>query len=405
MQVSELVPDLALCLVELPNLETASPERPGQAYGPRVESHWVTLMSDTDRLVDVLARDWFTSRLAVLPADANPVVSGDLAARLCRSLARTAVARAIRLANEWETYADAITARLAGVWHGPAYVPDSLPAVKPSQVMAASLDPMGYATWSARRESIGTRVLRAANLPATRPDVWNPNTRRHVTRPDAVAFRGTARYQVPRPCRYGKNGLQPASMFTPGLVWAVDLAGQVEPITLAVIEELLTSLARPTVERYPVLVERRDETGRLIERLTTTGLVTLPDDGTRRGWRGHRLVTWSAGRQSTARKQARQARRAERAAVGAPASKPGRAVGPWAVSVKNLARTVERRGLVEQASTLEAVARTASRHAVIEFSDGTTVTVEGNAEVMANGRAYPVREWARRAALAGQTLA
>ena len=48
--------------------------------------------------------------------------------------------------------------------------------------------------------------------------------------------------------------------------------------------------------------------------------------------------------------------------------------------------------------------RTSRDGAPITFDDGTTVTISGPAQVIAtDGKAYPVREWSRRAALAGVT--
>lgn len=371
-------------------------------------SRWIFTMGDRDRLIDVLARDWFVGKVALLPADVSPVATGDLAARLCRSLARTAVARAIRLADDWASYADVLTARHNAV--GPMFdrptLVETLAPATPRQVMHASVNPMGYARWSMGLEHAGSQLLRAMNLPASRPDVWNAARRTHVARPDSVAYRGQARFVRPAPCRYGKNGLQAACEYVPATIWQADSQGDVTARADTWSHaELLTAMGRQATARHAVTLEERDSQGRLIGRRTAYGTVRLPDDGTRRGWRGHRAVTWQAApRQSSARTLARQAARAARATAGATAAR-GPAVGPWSASTHNLARVVRTRGLEAAVTALEAALRAANDHSLVTFADGTQVTISGPGEVLAGDRAYGVREYARRAALAGVTVA
>lgn len=371
-------------------------------------SRWIFTMGDRDRLVDVLAADWFTGKVSLLPADVSPVATGDLAARLCRAMARTAVQRAIRLADDWATYADELTARHNTV--GPMFdrpmLVETLAPPTARQIIHASTNPMGYARWSMGLEHAGSQLLRAVNLPASRPDVWNAAKRTHVARPDSVAYRGQARFARPAPCRYGKNGLQPAVEYVPAFVWQADSAGEISPTADRWSHaELLTSIARVRTFRRAVELTTRDDDGRLIGRRTEFVTYPTQDDGSRFGFRGHRAISWQAApRVSARRTAARTAARTARKLAGVTTSR-GPAVGPWSASTHNLPRAIAARSLADVVTGIEQAIRSAADHTVVTFADGTTVTTSGPGEVLAGDRAYGVREYARRAALAGVTVA
>lgn len=225
-------------------------------------------------------------------------------------------------------------------------------------VFAASREPMAAHPWSLALEGAGTILLHNAGHDAARPDVWSRRHRSHVTRPDRVAFRGVVRYRPPAWHRYGAVRGHAA-----------------ERISDAGTVELLTTVGGPV------------GTGAQV----------------RRGWYGHRAVTLSiAARRGTGgrRAVARTAQKKERAASGA-TSKRGRAVTPWAMSDRSLPRAVITAGAVERAAILEDVLRTSADGATVTFGD-VRVTIMGAAQVVDDQHgAYPVREWCRRAALAG----
>lgn len=393
-QVSETErADLARIGVSVPTGVMVKSARWGFQYGAR------------DELIDLLARDWFVGKVALLPADVTPF-SGDLAARLCRSVARTAVARATKLATDWEAYADLLTARanvVAPMVNRPTLAETMVPATE-RQIMFASSNPMGYARWSMALEHEGSGLLRAMNLPATRPDVWNAAKRTHVARPDSVAYRGQTRFARPTPCRYGKSGHQAAVEYVEANVWAVtgdaEISARADTWSHA---ELLTMLTRNRTARYPVAIEARDDIGKLISRRTEYCSVKLPDNGLRRGFRGHRAIEWAtAPRVSRKRSTARVAARAARSAVGATSAR-GRSVGPWSIAERSLPRAIAARDLTATVTAIETMIRMATDH-MVTFPNGTVVTISGPSQVVtATGRAYPVREYSRRAALAGMT--
>lgn len=377
-------------------------------------ARWAYQYGARDQLIDLLARDWLAGsetdpnqagKLHLVPSDTS-IVSGDLAARMCRQIARTAVQRAIRLADGWEQYADALTAAHKAVLpmcDRPTLV-ETLALPTPAQVIHASINPMGYSSWSLAREHAGSKLLGNAGLPSTRPDVSLKGKRVHVARRDPVAYRGAPRFALRAPCRYGRNGLQPGYEYVMGrTIWQADLAGSITPAVDSWSHaELLTALTRVTSRRYPSVIEHRDSDGKLVGRRTEYGTVRLPDDGTRRGWRGHRAVTWqAASRTSKARKAARSAARAARAATSA-TGRRGPAVGPWSLKTASLPRAIKARDLAATVALIESVIRLADDRQVISFPNGTVVAVSGPAEVVTlTGKAYAVREFARRAALAG----
>jgi hypothetical protein len=243
-----------------------------------------------------------------------------------------------------------------------------LPAMTPAATLAASVDPMGAHRASLAIEHAATRFLAAHGEHLPRPDVWSRRHHAHVTRPDVVAFKGLPRYELPQPCRYGRTGAH-AAVETRRAVRLVGLSDTPEWQTVDVAEYL----------------------------------TTLPGEGlTRQAWRGHRRITLTLrGKTRGAAEQAtRAAAKAARAMVtGAGARGP--AVDPFDRSAATLAAACKARNLSHVVTTLESIVRTSTDGATLTFGP-VTVTVMGAAQVItAQGRAYPVREWARRAALAG----
>lgn len=349
-------------------------------------AQWVTLLSGTERLTDLLAREYLASRLDRIPTDSA------LRDPLARHWARRAVSSARNEANGWDDYADAITARLTAERFARGIPPVSSTHVTPlpAQIVAASVHPMGLHRWSLKLEHDGSSWLKAYGLPTTRPDTLPKGKHLHVTTPDRVAYRGEARFTNPQPCRYGPSGHQPA--------WEMALP-LVPGWTLA---EYLTTSARERFARSAHLIEQRDDTGRLIGRHVTFETTELPDDGTRHGWRGLRRITWQnaprARGRSSARDAARSVKRSARATVTT--AKRGPAVGPWSLSDRSLPVAVRSRGLETIVDRLEIVLRSAADHALVTFGS-VTVELVGPSSVLFGDRAYPIREWSRRAALAG----
>jgi hypothetical protein len=361
-------------------------------------AEWVYLMSDDDRLVDLLARDAMTARMATMAAD---TAATDTAARWAAS---RAVQSARKTVAEWNAYAAEIDAAMPV--HGPVvpvafFAPDLDQAgtATAAQVMAATTDPMGRADWSLRLEHAGTGILRANGLPATRPDVWSRRHGQHVTRPDRVAFRGVARYVIPQPVRYGRSGREDAVTYRPPVVLHHHVVSDVPAWQLFTRADLLTTSRRPVGPMVATVTDDRDNTGRLVGRRVTWERAKVRDDGRRHGWRGHTHTTWTVAVRGDG--YARAAARAERATAGA-IGKRGAARGPWSLAARSLPRAMARDTVAaDRARTLESILRTAASDAVLTFGT-VTVTVVGNAEAIAHdGRAWPVREWTQRAALAG----
>lgn len=364
---------------------------------------WVALMGSTDRLVDLLARDWFESKLALIPAD-TAIATGDLAARLCRSLARSAVARARKHAGEWESYADSLTEASrttfaddwAQCWESEVYAGHSATS---AQIIAASVDPMARFRWSDRLQARGTQLIQQIDGDkARRPDVWDSDSFRYISRPDPIAHCAEVRYVNPQPCRYGRNGNQPASVTIPRRVWfGADVEGDIA------CHERLTTLTDLTSERRAML-------------LAKLGTLTLESfNRSRVGWRGHRLVSWELaprkvgkrGKREQVRRKVNAIARAGSGAVG----KRGPARTAWSYSERSLtraiARTFERDPNVFQTAwvAIQSTLAMASHDDVITFADGTTVTVLDGSQVhdVKRNRAYPVGEWSKRYALSNAT--
>lgn len=259
----------------------------------------------------------------------------------------------------------------AAYWATWADEMDALAMPDPNVVIGASLDPMARHPWSLRLEHAATAFLAAHGDHLPRPDVYVPKHGRYVTRADVVAFRGLPRYERPQPCRYGRTGNLPA-------VEHRDIVRQGQ--------------VTDTTEWQAVTVA---------EYLTTDLTFVHPTE--RRGWRGHRRITWSLAPRKARGDGAtlkRKARKAQRDAAGV-TGKRGRAATPWAMSERSLPRAVITAGATERAAILEDVLRTSADGATVTFGD-VRVTIMGAAQVVDDQHgAYPVREWCRRAALAG----
>ena len=250
----------------------------------------------------------------------------------------------------------------------------------PSQVINASVDPMGVQPWSMALENIGTRLLHAHGVrSAQRPDVYSRRHGQHVARPDRVAFKGTVRYSLPQPCRYGKVGNEPAQT-TRDAVRLVDVSDVPHWATVPVTELL-------------VMPRQRREGG-----------AWVPNTGTVRvAWRGHRTITVQLASRRSETERARATKRAAQRATDKVAAR-GPAVTPWALSPRSLPAAVKRDPhTLQHAERLESIVRTLSLGESVDVSDGAVITLTDRsaATVVYRDVAYPAREWSRRAALAG----
>lgn len=370
-------------------------------------ARWVTLLSDSDRLADLLAAEYVTARLDQVPADAS------YRSAIARHWTRRAVAWSREQVARWDAYADDLTAAQAPVMlpgqvvRWAANVEQTATRPTAAQVIAASTNPMGRSSWSLALEHLGTELLHAAGLPATRPDVWAVRHHTHVTRPDAVAYHGTARYTLPQPCRYGRSGHQPAVEYRED--GTAELLTSSARATLARRAVVVTEYAPRVVREHPRtpgtdprFVDVWAVRESLVGRRTEYVIDRLADDGTRHGWRGHRRITWTAapkrGR-SAKRDAARSKARAKRTKVGATGTR-GPVVGPWSMSARSLPVAITRRELADQVTALESILRTSAAGGRVTFGPVVVDVIDGS-HVAYRDHAYPIREWARRAALAG----
>lgn len=241
--------------------------------------------------------------------------------------------------------------------------------------LAASRDPMAAHPWSLQLEHLATQFLHAHGERGPRPDVWSRRHGSHVARPDRVAFRGVTRLALPQPCRYGKCGNEPAAVTR-------------DAVRLADVSDTPNWSTVPVTEYLTV---RAGGEGR-----------------TRVAWRGHRQITLTlservSAERAASRSKARKAR-VEVAAVG----KRGPAVGPWSLSPRSLPAAISRDVKVASlAERIEQVLRSAAQGDSFNLiGDDATVTVidRGASEVLFRDTAWPLRDWARRAALAGLDL-
>jgi hypothetical protein len=361
---------------------------------------WDTYLTGDERLADMLAAEWMAERVARIPAGApraDYVRVAESAVRIGRKRAQdwseyAAEVSGLAIENaQWIPTADmamrALDIPAAGRAARLAGTAEDWPTAE--RVMAASYAPMSAPRWSMRLEHAGSQYLQMFDTPSTRPDVWSRRHGSHVARPDRVAFKGVARYELPQPCQYGRCGAQPAAMIgapavrvddAPGWGVMFDDADAMEWRTWQVVE-LLTMTHREATKW---------------NRNTGEGTAF-----TYRGWRGHRAIEWETTPRKSRKRAAAKVKRAQAGAVG----KRGPAVGPWSLAPRSLPAAVASRGVAEQVVAIEALLRSASPLDLIAIG-AVSVSVTGPAEVIdASGRAYPIREWARRAALSGVAIA
>lgn len=245
---------------------------------------------------------------------------------------------------------------------------ESTEYVRPTaeQVIIASRNPMGVASWSLALEHAATEYLHAHGIRTTsRPDVWSKRHKTHLAMADKVAYKGAVRYVQPKPCRDGALGSEPA-----------ELGDVVRKVT-----ELLVT------PRYVVV----------------DGVLTPNNGRVRKAWRGHRSITVrlvdSTQRKTAAKRAAKRAELVAASNVG----KRGPARDPWNLAERSLVAAVKRSETATAAAErIEAVMRTTSYGAALTLSDGTTVSMLDVSLSTACYRdtVYPIRELARRLALA-----
>lgn len=229
--------------------------------------------------------------------------------------------------------------------------------------LATTLDPMGIHPWSLAIQGAATALLSGLGEPTLLPDVYSRRHGRFVTRPDHVAFKGVARWTPSQPCTYGRVGSFPSVEVTDG------------------VSEYLT-----------------------VPKVRGNG---EPNSGTvRMAWRGHRSIIITLATRSGPVPMERQAVSAARKARGAAVKGPN--VNAWDRSPEKLARTIAARGLIDDVARLEAVVRTTTDGHSLTLTDGTSITLRDSLTSVthdATGRTYGIREWSRRAVLAGLQLA
>lgn len=220
-------------------------------------------------------------------------------------------------------------------------------------------------------------------------DVWNERHMRSQSAPDRVAFRGEQRWVKGAPCRVqhgakkvkgddGKTHLVPALEKV-----AVGIDGQYELATI-----LYCQKHHLKVLRGPRDIARRDQHGALMYQAC---------DCPRTGWIGHRYVTFPPSRSKASVKQSKQSNGDRQATETA--TRKGPHVTAFGLSERSLARASKR--VAVAALALENAVRALSPGEVVTFQNGEVVVLLGDACVIARDRSYPIREWSRRAALAG----
>lgn len=218
--------------------------------------------------------------------------------------------------------------------------------VPESVYLRAAEDPQGYSPALVALLKGARDVF--AEYGETHPacDEFNRRTMRYRVRPDRVAFKGERRYEPPSPVRYQVT---------------------TEP----------TTGADGQAEYRTTLV------------------------GTGRGWVGHRraifarkatVVKVASGDEQQAKTGTRKGKRVESA---------------FTMSERSLARAIKRDGVADLASLLEDCVRATEEYGgTVTLPNGVTITRLGVATVIhESGRAYPIREWSRRAAIAWTPIA
>jgi hypothetical protein len=271
------------------------------------------------------------------------------------------------------------------------YVPRSM--VPLGVMLASAADPMAYSPRASRLQREARLFLgeHGENMPL--PDVFDTKKMRWHSRPDRVAHRGTVRVRRNAPMRY-EHGYR---------VETVDgvrtMVPALDKVHLGADGQyaLATVLAR----RYYCQCGPLHVTTSHV--LDAPAVVTLGYQRNAakckcepRGWRGHVATTFprSVRAQRAADVETRKARPRRAANVNA---------GPWSIGAANLARAT--RAIAADVADVERVLRAAADGESVTFADGTRVRIVGAASVwdVTRERAYPIREWARRTALAAVT--
>lgn len=247
------------------------------------------------------------------------------------------------------TRADHVALLMGEPYEQTCMVPDAI-------VQASAVDPGGYFPAAYRLQRAATAFFAEHGEHHPAPDVFDVRRHHYHSRPDRVAFRGVQRVRIPRPCRYETTTTDRT---------ATGIDGQTELQT------------RLTWAYYCQCgAPKRDA-------------CLCPV----RGWTGHRFTVFPRTIRGT-----RAVKRSARP-VGTGTRGPIAGNSPWTLSERSLARAAAR--VADIAADLESIVRTTADGTTITFVDGTTVRVIGAAQVHTRDRAFPVREWSRRAALSG----
>lgn len=216
--------------------------------------------------------------------------------------------------------------------------------------------------------------------PWPRLDVVDRWTRQLTVAPDRVAFRGTVRYRRPAPMRYSKGVTR----------W---LAGSPDRVA---------AWARGDADLADELI-----LGAPVPFTAVTLLRThLTSDGT--GWQGCNGRGWIGSRHMTARAVRKVSRAAvKRARAAATPHAKGRTPrSPWTTSASNVRSRWSKAtdGQRLNADALEVLLRTTAAETPVDYV-GHMVTVDQakSTVTVVDGTTYGIRDYSRRAALAGLT--
>lgn len=278
--------------------------------------------------------------------------------------------------------------RLARVVEGVEY--QNVVCVNEATYLRSLVDPGGYNSGGLDLARRSNAFLASHGESMRTGDDWNRTHMRTQSSPDRVAFRGEQRWVSGAPCRYqhgakkvrGEDGKM-------RLVPNLSKVEQSDDGRFELRTSLYCSIHRNKVLRDGNGTARRDLSGKLVYQSCVCE---------RTGWIGHRFVTFPPAARSVV-KQAEQ-RNADRQQAET-STRKGPHTTSWALSTHNLARASKR--VFRQALAIENVARKLAQGEVATFDNGQQVTLLGDCSVISRDRAFPVREWARRAALAGWT--
>lgn len=231
--------------------------------------------------------------------------------------------------------------------------------------LASSRDPGGYCRTAAMLNRRTADVFREAGEHMPSPDAFNVRRMRYQSKPDTVAFRGVARWVAGSPVR-------------------------VEHGAKKVDGKLVANLAdthRGVDGQYEL------RTALVMDRTGIAG-----DE--KRGWLGHRYVTFAPSTRTLVKK-------AEHANGERQALETGTRKGPhvtaFGLSKRSLLRAEKR--VILEANTLTILAQSLSIGQGVRFDNGVVITSLGaqviHHDMRGGARAWPLRDWAIRAALAG----